>query len=174
MGFHMPVFCIELLWYATGYTSQKLSNFILENCLPGTYCIQGKFHPVLFSPFSLALWPEGEFNTGLMELYIKDYIRKFDSGRIQDCVNQFQNIIGRKKDWANSKLYTVYPKMLTVSNCRGQQVNVSSWCYWLPDTKLWMLTVSLYLIVGVGEWMRPRDVTGCQTQSCECWLYLCI
>ena len=31
-----------------------------------------------------ALRPEGELKTGLIELYIKDFIRKLKSGRIQD------------------------------------------------------------------------------------------
>ena len=52
-----------------------------------------------------ALWPEGEFKT---ELYLKDYIRKLGSGWIQDWANLFQNSIGRKQDWANSKLYKVF------------------------------------------------------------------
>ena len=42
------------------------------------------------------LWPEGEFKTGLIELYIKDYIRELGSGRIQDWANRFQNSIGWK------------------------------------------------------------------------------
>ena len=29
-------------------------------------------------------------------------------GRILDWSNQFQIFIGRKKDWANSKLYTIH------------------------------------------------------------------
>ena len=39
------------------------------------YCIQGKFRP-LFIFALLALWPEGEFKTGLIEIYLEDYIRK--------------------------------------------------------------------------------------------------
>ena len=38
------------------------------------FCIQVKFRPrFIFTHF--ALWPEGEFKTGPIELYIKDYIR---------------------------------------------------------------------------------------------------
>ena len=45
------------------------------------------FAPVfIFALF--ALWPEGEFKTGFIQLYIKVYVRKLDSGRIQDWVNQ--------------------------------------------------------------------------------------
>ena len=50
--------------------------------------------PVLFVLF--ALWSEGEFKTGLIELYIMDYIRKLESGLIQDWVNHSQTSIGRK------------------------------------------------------------------------------
>ena len=40
-----------------------------------------KFRPrFIFALF--ALWPEGEFETGLIEI-IKDYVKKFSSGRIQ-------------------------------------------------------------------------------------------
>ena len=69
----------------------------------------GKISPPFYFAL-LALWPEGEFKTGLIELYIKDYIRKLESGRIRDLANQFQNSIGRKLDLANSKLYTVVIK----------------------------------------------------------------
>ena len=53
------------------------------------YCIQGKFRPrFIFDLF--ALWRESEFKTGLIEVCTKDYIRKQESGRIQDWANQFQ------------------------------------------------------------------------------------
>ena len=56
---------------------------------------QGKLRPrFIFVLF--AFWPEGDFKTGLIQLSIKDFIRKLESGRIQDWVNQFQNSIGRK------------------------------------------------------------------------------
>ena len=49
--------------------------------------IQGNFRPhFIFALF--ALWPEGEFKTEPIELYIKDYVRKLESGRIQDWKNQ--------------------------------------------------------------------------------------
>ena len=48
--------------------------------------------PVLFSPISP---PEVRANLK-PGLYIKDYIRKWDSGRIQDGVNKSEISIGRK------------------------------------------------------------------------------
>ena len=33
---------------------------------------------------NFALWPEGEFKTGLIEFCTKDYVSKLESGRIQD------------------------------------------------------------------------------------------
>ena len=39
----------------------------------------------LFRPLT-----EGEFETGLIELCVKDYIRKLETGRIQGWANQFQ------------------------------------------------------------------------------------
>ena len=56
------------------------------------YCIQGKFRP----RFIFALWPEGEFKTEPIELCMKDLIRKFEGGRIQDWANQSLILIGRK------------------------------------------------------------------------------
>ena len=45
------------------------------------YCIQRKFGPhFIFALF--AIWPEGEFKTGPIELYTKDHARKFEKGRI--------------------------------------------------------------------------------------------
>ena len=59
------------------------------------YFKQGKFCPHLtFAHF--ALWPEDEFKTGLIEEFIKDYVRKLESGQIQDWANQSQIFIGRK------------------------------------------------------------------------------
>ena len=46
------------------------------------YCIQEKFRSC-FNIALLALWPEGEFKTGLIQLYIKDYVRNFDSGEFK-------------------------------------------------------------------------------------------
>ena len=69
------------------------------------YCIQGKFHPhFIFNLF--ALWPEGEFKTGLIELCIKNYATNLERGQIQDWSNLFQISIGQNWDWANSNLYT--------------------------------------------------------------------
>ena len=63
--------------------------------LPYIYCIQGKFRPrFIFALF--ALWHEGEFKTGLIELYIKKYVRKLESGRIQNWANQYWISVGRK------------------------------------------------------------------------------
>ena len=44
----------------------------------------------------LALLPEGKFKTGLIELYLKDYMIKLYSGQIQDWANQFQISVGQK------------------------------------------------------------------------------
>ena len=77
------------------------------------YCIQGKFRP----SFIFALWPEGEFKTGLIQLFIKDYVKKnwwvgeFKTGRIslrspygenktvriQSCIQYF-GVVFNKKD----------------------------------------------------------------------------
>ena len=46
--------------------------------------------------FIFTLWSEGDFKTGLIELYIKEYTRKLESWRIQDWANKFQISIGRK------------------------------------------------------------------------------
>ena len=58
------------------------------------YCIQGKFRPNLFSPFSPSV--RGRIQTGRIEFYIKIYIKKLEKGRIQEWVNQFQIPVGRK------------------------------------------------------------------------------
>ena len=50
------------------------------------------FAPILFLPFKT----RANFQTGLIELYIKDYKRKLENWRIQDWANQFQISIGRK------------------------------------------------------------------------------
>ena len=46
----------------------------------------GKFSP----RFIFAFLPEGEFKTGLIELHLKDCVRKLASERIQDWANQSQ------------------------------------------------------------------------------------
>ena len=68
---------------------------LLQKMVFGTYYIQGKFRPnFIFALF--ALGPEGEFKSGPIELYIKDYIRKFEGGQIQDLANRSRILIGRK------------------------------------------------------------------------------
>ena len=55
---------------------------MMKDCelrLPHEYCIQRKFRP----RFIFALWFEGEFKTGQIEFYSKDYVTKLKSGRIQ-------------------------------------------------------------------------------------------
>ena len=49
---------------------------LVTQCQEKNYCIQGKFCPFTL----LALWQEGEFKTGLIELYVKYYVRKYESG----------------------------------------------------------------------------------------------
>ena len=56
------------------------------------YCIQEKFCP----RFIFALFSEGEFKTGCVELYTRAYIIKLERGRIQDWANQSQISVGRK------------------------------------------------------------------------------
>ena len=76
------------LWYKVARKERERLKFCC-------YCIQGKFRPrFIFALF--VLWPEGKFKTGLIELCIKDYIRKLECGRIQEWANQSQNSIGRK------------------------------------------------------------------------------
>ena len=71
------------------------------------YCIQGKFRPHFIFPL-FALWPEGEFTTGLIELWIKDYIGKLERGRIQGLGESVSNLCRAKIRLLESKLYTVY------------------------------------------------------------------
>ena len=63
-------------------------------CCKNQYCIQGKFRP----RFIFALFrSEGEFKTGPIEFYIKEYVKKkFESGQIQDWANQYYISLGRK------------------------------------------------------------------------------
>ena len=41
---------------------------------------KGKISPCFIFAL-IALWPEGEFKTGLIELYVKEYVRKLESRR---------------------------------------------------------------------------------------------
>ena len=55
----------------------------------------GKISPrFIFALF--AIWPEGKYKTGLIQLFIKDYVRKLETGRIQDWANQSKIYIGPK------------------------------------------------------------------------------
>ena len=46
------------------------------------------WHPhFIFTLFTLC--PEGKFKYGLIKLFLKDYVGKFESERIQDLSNQF-------------------------------------------------------------------------------------
>ena len=49
-----------------------------------------------FACFIFILRPEGKFKTGLIELYVKDYVRKLERGQIQNWVNQSEICLGRK------------------------------------------------------------------------------
>ena len=58
-----------------------------HNCVYTVY--RENFTPI-FNIFALfALCHVGEFKTGLIEIFIKDSVRKIESGRIQDWANQF-------------------------------------------------------------------------------------
>ena len=78
------------LFLCTAMFRRQSNKVALGNSFSILYT--GKISP----RFIFALWPEGEFKIGLIELYIKGYIRKLGNGRIQDLANQFQNSIGRK------------------------------------------------------------------------------
>ena len=77
----------------TGQTDRQTPDKVIPMCRYASqetqkqYCIQGKFRPrYIFALF--ALWPEGEFKSGPIELYRKDYLRKLECGQIQDWANQ--------------------------------------------------------------------------------------
>ena len=72
-----------------GYVSVNLENAI-SNSITMIYLPE---HP---NGVPQTLKPEDEFKTGLIELYIKGYIRKLKSWQIQDWANQFQISIGLK------------------------------------------------------------------------------
>ena len=65
---------------------------------------QPKLYTILYTgiispPFYFRLFAvlsEGEFKTGLIELYTRGYIRKWEIGRIQDWANEFQISVGWK------------------------------------------------------------------------------
>ena len=70
-------------------------GMLFFNVVLRVLAVQGKFCPrFIFTLF--ALLPVGEFKTGLIQLFIKDYVRKLDSGRIQDWTNQSYISIERK------------------------------------------------------------------------------
>ena len=54
----------------------------------------GKISPRFFFFALFTLWHEGEFKTGLIQSFLKDYVRKLVSGRIQNWANQFRISIG--------------------------------------------------------------------------------
>ena len=49
--------------------------------------MQGKFCPHFIYTF-FAFWLESKFKTGLVELFVKDYVRKLENGRIQILSDQ--------------------------------------------------------------------------------------
>ena len=62
-----------------------------------------KISPILlFTIF--AIWPFGKFQTGQIELYGKDYARKFANSRLRKSVS---DLYLAKNKCVNSKLYTV-------------------------------------------------------------------
>ena len=83
------IFSLSYIFIPVGIMQRIFSSYEVM------YCIQGKFRPRYIFAF-FALWFECEFKTGPSELYMNDCVTKLESGRIQDCVYQFQNCIGRK------------------------------------------------------------------------------
>ena len=84
---------VDVWWLFSSVCSRfkALSNWEIQV----NYCIQGKSCPrFIYALF--ALRPEGEFKTGPIEIYIKDYTRKLEGGRIQDWANQFPILRGQK------------------------------------------------------------------------------
>ena len=75
---------IEVGWYCTSSTCDGTGKVETEMYTVYREKIAPRFIFALF-----ALCHVGEFKTGLIEISIKDYVRKFESGRIQDWANQF-------------------------------------------------------------------------------------
>ena len=88
------IFCCQFTLMAP-LPANLVSVRMWKCILISRYCIQGKFLPrFIFTLF--ALWPEGEFKTEPVELYIKDNERKLKCGQIQHWANQSQISIRRK------------------------------------------------------------------------------
>ena len=86
-SFDRPNTCNEI--YCTGTLLMVKINFIWKSNRSdfghSVYCIQsGK----ISSRFIFALWPEGEFKTGLIELHIKYHVRKLEvNSRLGESVS---------------------------------------------------------------------------------------
>ena len=79
------IFC--LLKTSTCYVSYQSEN---------NYCIQGKFWPrFIFDLF--ALWFEGEFKTGSIELFINNYVTKWRVGEFKTGQISFRSLWGKNK-----------------------------------------------------------------------------
>ena len=89
----------------------KVTIIHLSLCCSFIYCIQGP--RFIFALFALS--HEGEFKTGLILSFLKDYVRKLVSGRIQDLVNQSRIFIGRKL----GKFKAVYSTYLSCQSVKG-------------------------------------------------------
>ena len=67
----------------SSYTLIIIDRCYLNLVAAGKLLYTGKISPrFIFALFALSL--EGEFKTGLIELYINNYTRNLESGRIQD------------------------------------------------------------------------------------------
>ena len=94
------------------------------------YCIQGKFRCC----FIFALWPEGEFKTGLILLSIKDYVRKLESGpTLASDPHKAKIRLGKFKS------------CITISSCFNLRLCI------LGTLPIYMLVLSLWLIDSCTE-----------------------
>ena len=81
------------------------------------HCIQGICPCFIFSLFTLQ--HESQFKTGLIELNTKesDFVKKLESGQIQDLVNQSQISTGWKLEWANYSIHVTKNFYVSLRKC---------------------------------------------------------
>ena len=70
------------------------------------YCMQGKFCPHFIFPL-FALCSKGEFKTGLIGIFVKDYVRNFFCLRIQDWQISFRSVLGENKTGKFKAVYSI-------------------------------------------------------------------
>ena len=142
--------------YTTSIKKKCIYCIYRENFVPGLF----------FAPF--ALWPEGKFKTGLIELYVKDYVRKLQSERMQDCSlrSEYDEYKTGWIQWCIRYMFPVCKRLIFGPNPKTFLMAMYIIVYFCHINIIHLHFIGRYIYHNYWSWLQDSN-SGCKRRESE-------